>query len=257
MKYDFTGKERDNQTTYDYFGARYYDSRIGRWGGVEPLLDKYPGFTAYCYSLNNPIISKDVNGLDVVVVFSGWGQQVGGEIIDPSSYSNNSETGSNVLLYDLQKFSQEAGLQDFDMRGYYSSFEGKEIFDAYDYVVSNLDNQDEKVILYGYSLGGYNINDLATMLGDQGYNVSLMVTSDAYSGSPLFEGIEVPENVETNVNIYQTDRSIVGSRGFPSKALSEKTNLINIKVESIKHKEMDEKTNRFAEKIIENELLYK
>lgn len=32
--YKFTGKERDNESTYDYFGARYYDSRLGRWGGV-------------------------------------------------------------------------------------------------------------------------------------------------------------------------------------------------------------------------------
>jgi len=29
-KYKFTGKERDIETGYDYFGARYYDSRIGR-----------------------------------------------------------------------------------------------------------------------------------------------------------------------------------------------------------------------------------
>jgi hypothetical protein len=33
-KYKFTGKERDDETNYDYFGARYYDSRIGRWLGV-------------------------------------------------------------------------------------------------------------------------------------------------------------------------------------------------------------------------------
>ena len=27
-RYKFTGKERDVETGYDYFGARYYDSRI-------------------------------------------------------------------------------------------------------------------------------------------------------------------------------------------------------------------------------------
>ena len=33
--YLFTGKERDNEKSgYDYFGARYFDSRIGRWGTV-------------------------------------------------------------------------------------------------------------------------------------------------------------------------------------------------------------------------------
>ncbi|HRF67289.1 MAG TPA: RHS repeat-associated core domain-containing protein [Ignavibacteria bacterium] len=64
MKYDFTGKERDNETSYDYFGARYYDSRIGRWGQVEPLLDKYVNISPYCYSINNPINSYDPNGKD-------------------------------------------------------------------------------------------------------------------------------------------------------------------------------------------------
>lgn len=43
-KYKFTSKERDKESSsdgigYDYFGARYYDSRIGRWGGVEHRLD--------------------------------------------------------------------------------------------------------------------------------------------------------------------------------------------------------------------------
>ena len=30
-KYKFTGKERDKESNLDYFGARYYDPRIGRW----------------------------------------------------------------------------------------------------------------------------------------------------------------------------------------------------------------------------------
>ena len=34
--YKFTGKEHDKESSYDYFGARYYDARVGRWGGVEP-----------------------------------------------------------------------------------------------------------------------------------------------------------------------------------------------------------------------------
>ncbi|MCC6865312.1 MAG: hypothetical protein IT280_04050, partial [Ignavibacteria bacterium] len=56
---------------YDYFGARYYDSRIGRWGQVEPLLDKYVNLTPYCYSINNPVIVKDPNGKDPRVTVDG------------------------------------------------------------------------------------------------------------------------------------------------------------------------------------------
>jgi RHS repeat-associated protein len=61
-KYKFTGKERDVETGYDYFGARYYDSRIGRWPVVDPLFEKYPGISPYAYSLNNPVTNFDTNG---------------------------------------------------------------------------------------------------------------------------------------------------------------------------------------------------
>ncbi|HRE42331.1 MAG TPA: hypothetical protein PLG90_13475, partial [Ignavibacteria bacterium] len=37
-------------------------SRIGRWGQVEPLLDKYVSFSPYCYGLNNPMVLVDSDG---------------------------------------------------------------------------------------------------------------------------------------------------------------------------------------------------
>jgi len=61
-RYDFTEKERDTETGLNYFGARYYDSDIGRWTSVDPLADKYPGYSPYNYSLNNPLKYIDPNG---------------------------------------------------------------------------------------------------------------------------------------------------------------------------------------------------
>jgi len=63
-KYKFTSKERDIENSYDYFGARYYDARIGRWGGVEPKYDKNICWTPYIYSSDNPVNKMDYNGLD-------------------------------------------------------------------------------------------------------------------------------------------------------------------------------------------------
>jgi len=62
--YKFTSKERDEESQYDYFGARYYDARIGRWGQVEPMLNKYPSLTPYNYSVDNPLRVTDPNGKD-------------------------------------------------------------------------------------------------------------------------------------------------------------------------------------------------
>jgi len=64
-RYKFTGKERDTETSYDYFGARYYDSSIGRWLQVDPLSEKYPGWSTYNYTMNNPLKFVDPNGREI------------------------------------------------------------------------------------------------------------------------------------------------------------------------------------------------
>ena len=58
--YKFTGKERDDETGWDYFGARYYYPAIGRWLSVDPQI--FPSWTPYNYVFNNPISKFDPNG---------------------------------------------------------------------------------------------------------------------------------------------------------------------------------------------------
>ena len=63
-RYQFTAKERDaNETGYDYFGARYYDSWRGGWTSVDPMAEKYPDVSPYQYSHNNPVSRLDIDGL--------------------------------------------------------------------------------------------------------------------------------------------------------------------------------------------------
>ena len=62
-KYKFTEKERDKETGYDYFGARYYNNKLGIWMSVDPMEVKYPGWTPYKYCLDNPIYLIDPNGM--------------------------------------------------------------------------------------------------------------------------------------------------------------------------------------------------
>ena len=68
-KYKFTGKERDNETGYDYFGHRFYDSDVARWMQVDAMADKYPNWSPYSYCLNNPINFNDPNGDSVWVTW--------------------------------------------------------------------------------------------------------------------------------------------------------------------------------------------
>jgi len=60
--YRFTGKEQDPETGLYYYGARYYDAKIGRFMSVDPLAEKSPGWSPYTYTLNNPIRYIDPDG---------------------------------------------------------------------------------------------------------------------------------------------------------------------------------------------------
>jgi RHS repeat-associated protein len=64
----FTGKERDSETTLDYFGARYLSSGLGRFTTADPLLQTYrpanpQTLNRYAYTLSNPLRFIDRNGL--------------------------------------------------------------------------------------------------------------------------------------------------------------------------------------------------
>ena len=59
----FTGKERDSETGFSYFGARYYDSDLMTgWLSVDPMADKYPSLSPYAYCGWNPVKLVDPNG---------------------------------------------------------------------------------------------------------------------------------------------------------------------------------------------------
>ena len=63
----FADKLRDSQTNNDYFGARYFNSIMGRFMSPAPLgghLDNPQSLNKYAYALNNPLSNTDPTGLD-------------------------------------------------------------------------------------------------------------------------------------------------------------------------------------------------
>jgi RHS repeat-associated protein len=67
-RFGFNGAEKDNEmkgvgNSLD-FGARMYDSRVGRFNSIDPLFKKYPEQSSYVFAGNNPIYYIDKEGLE-------------------------------------------------------------------------------------------------------------------------------------------------------------------------------------------------
>ena len=61
------GKEKDYESGFHYFGARYYWSELlTSWLSVDPLVDKYPSISPYNYCAWNPIKLVDPDGKESI-----------------------------------------------------------------------------------------------------------------------------------------------------------------------------------------------
>ncbi|MDX2070966.1 MAG: SpvB/TcaC N-terminal domain-containing protein [Haliscomenobacter sp.] len=60
--YLFNAKEYDDGTGLYYYGARYYDPVASIWVSVDPMLEKYPGWSPYNYTMLNPVKYVDPDG---------------------------------------------------------------------------------------------------------------------------------------------------------------------------------------------------
>jgi RHS repeat-associated protein len=70
----FTSKERDPETGLDYFGARYYGSKIGRFTTTDPVYTTEENtvdpqrWNRYAYARNNPLRYTDPDGRFIATV---------------------------------------------------------------------------------------------------------------------------------------------------------------------------------------------
>ena len=67
------GKEKDWESGFHYYGARYYWSEIMTgWLSVDPMADKYPGISPYAYCAWNPVRLVDPDGEDIIENDDEW-----------------------------------------------------------------------------------------------------------------------------------------------------------------------------------------
>ena len=117
-RFTFTGKERDGETGYDYFGARYRGPKfLDYFLSVDPLADKYIYNSPYVYCDGNPIRFIDPNGKNPKDKIVGYALGTITSLLPGSSfvrdlYSPNSFSDYNtaLTLADNVSFSIGAGM---------------------------------------------------------------------------------------------------------------------------------------------------
>ena len=83
-----TGKERDEETGYNYHGARYYDADLLTcWQSVDPLADKYPSMSPYNYCTWNPIKLVDPDGDEAIEICPWYRSKTGNMIYSTKNVS--------------------------------------------------------------------------------------------------------------------------------------------------------------------------
>ncbi len=106
-RFGFNGMHKDNEikgigNSLD-FGARIYDSRLGRWLSLDKKGSKYPMDAPYMFAGNNPICIIDPDGNEKIIVSASDNHDNTFKFLNSAfrqmgDYKNSSETKTLMLI---------------------------------------------------------------------------------------------------------------------------------------------------------------
>ncbi|MES2732404.1 MAG: RHS repeat-associated core domain-containing protein, partial [Bacteroidota bacterium] len=109
-QFQYNGKEKQEELGLNWldYGARMYDSQLGRWHNIDPKTEKYPSMSPYIYAANNPVRYIDINGEEpgdpIRLVFWGGARNPSHNYTFENAKNNviNDYGGDNIPVQDTR-----------------------------------------------------------------------------------------------------------------------------------------------------------
>ena len=170
-----TEKERDSETGFSYFGARYYDSDLMTgWLSVDPMADKYPSLSPYAYCANNPVKLVDPDGEELV--FTGESEYVNSLLkIMNSCFSFSSDVFSIVdgKVQSRELNSEELSLMSEKQQAFYNTIMSA-VNDEKTISIGIVNNS--KDVLFGsWNLNAIDVADMQTLGNEEGFDMYAVI----------------------------------------------------------------------------------
>ncbi len=204
-RWGFNGKETDNEVkgaenSLD-FGARIYDSRLGKFLSVDPKFRKYPGVSTYGFGLNSPIRLVDDNGEGAEVANLQYNPATGwtGELIyNAFLYSDPTVDHSARDLAGMATAAFGPSTSGGD-KWEYKAGKG-EIFGQIDGVGTPV-----KITI--------TVKVLVAVISYEDASAAI-VSEQNQANNYVYIDSKVPENVVHGHNVDQTNQAIIGTTAF-------------------------------------------
>lgn len=222
----YNGKELNESLGLNWhdYGARRYQSDIGRWTTIDPAAAEYVGISPYSYATNNPIVFTDPDGRRLFFVGGANNDQDGWEYITRwGNYmtdagiknfvrvnASNGKMG-DVMFTNMYRSSgtyYESVWKKDPGGGSYREYTGRElpqehnaIDRAVDQIKTNLDEnaleEGEQFNLAGYSYGSVLQAQAALRLANDGQYIDNLILI----GSPISDDSKLMRQLKGNKNI--------------------------------------------------------
>jgi len=152
--------EQDNEVSgsgnsYDY-GARIYDSRLGRFMSTDPLQRKYASLSPYSFVANSPLQYIDADGREIIVTREKRENQkdlvtihITGSIWDNTSDGLTKQGAEDIANTVLQQaatvWSQEVGNADIQLTSDFTYVENPADIKGNDHIIKIVDVNSKNV----------------------------------------------------------------------------------------------------------------